>query len=162
MKMTREQQRNLVDMIRKAAENQGIKQADLARAAGTSSGNVSYAMACKSTLSEEKWRLICEHVGVDFDAAMNFPPAQEVQKLIQEPIEDAAALAAELAEPKPREPEVIPVIPAVIFSAAECRIIRALIEAHLVADLQKNGASFNYLKAVFEIHAKCEHVETAG
>lgn len=145
-------------MIRTATENQGIKQVDLARAAGTSAGNISYALACKGKISEEKWRLICEYVGVDFDKVMNFQPSQEVQKLIA----DAAALATELAEPKPREPEVIPVIPAVIFSAAECRIIRALIEAHLAEDIQKNGASFNYLKAVFEIHAKCEHVETAG
>lgn len=128
--MTRYQQQVLTDAIRTAAENQGIKQAELARVAGTSAGNVSYAMACKSNMSEEKWRLICEHVGVDFDEAMRFPPQEEAQKILSEPIVDAAALAAEMAGGKPREPEVI-------FSAAECQIIRELIEAHLVADLQK-------------------------
>lgn len=160
--MTRYQQQVLTDAIRTAAENQGIKQAELARVAGTSAGNVSYAMACKSTMSEEKWRLICEHVGVDFDEVMRFPPQEEAQKILSEPIVDAAALAAELEGGKPGEPEVIPVVLAAAFSAAECQIIKELIEAHLVADLQKNGADFGYLKAVFEIHAKCERVEKAG
>ena len=137
--MTRYQQQVLTDAIRTAAENQGIKQAELARATGTSAGNVSYAMACKSNMSEEKWRLICEHVGVDFDEVIRFPPQEEAQKILSEPIVDAAALAAELEGGKPGEPEVIPVVLAAAFSAAECQIIKELIEAHLVADLQKTA-----------------------
>lgn len=68
--MNKAQQARLAGKIRKAAEEQGIKQSEIAMKCGTSAGNVSYAMACKGTMSEEKWRLACEHVGVDFDAVM--------------------------------------------------------------------------------------------
>lgn len=68
--MTREQQKNLAKALREAAETQGVLQKELAVAAGTSSGNLSYAMACKSRMSEEKWRLACEFVGVDFDSVI--------------------------------------------------------------------------------------------
>lgn len=145
--MTRDQQRILTDAIRTAAENQGIRQADLARAAGTSAGNVSYAMACKSTMSEEKWRLICEHVGVDFDEVMRVPAVEDMQKILSEPIVDVAAVAAELEGRKPREPELIPVVLAATFSAAECGIIKALIEAHLVGDIQKKRRGLRFCEA---------------
>ena len=149
--MTRKQQAALAAQIRTAAETQGIKHKEVALKAGTSASTLCSALACNGSMSEEKWRLACECVGVDYDAVLaeNAGPATEPAT---QPAEDGQTSEPEQS---PREPEVIPVNPAVIFTAAECRIIQAMIEAHLIEDIQKNGADFANLRQVFDIHGKC-------
>ena len=155
MKMTREQQRNLADMIRTAAEKQGIKQVDLARAAGTSAGNVSYAMACKGTMSTEKWRLACEHVGVDFDAVMADSNSQtELIPRTGIPA-DAAEVPLDNADVHLEHAPPVPVC-ASFFDPEECAIIAHLIEAHLIEDIiSKSGVRFEWLEKVMGIREKC-------
>lgn len=78
--MTWEQQKELARKVREAADAQGILQKEIATAAGTSSGNMSYAMACKSRMSDEKWQLACEYVGVDYDSVMGGEPVAAEEK----------------------------------------------------------------------------------
>lgn len=101
--MTKAQQARLASKIRKAAENQGIKQIDIARACGTSSGNFSYAMACKSPMSEEKWRLACEHVGVDYDAILAEGVRLDAQDAAPEEVRELPAEAVQMPITPPRE-----------------------------------------------------------
>lgn len=152
--MTKAQQARLAYKIRKAAEEQGIKQSEIAMKCGTSAGNVSYAMACKGTMSEEKWRLACEHVGVDFDAAMEEDAQPELLPCTGIP-SDAVEVPlppADKAEPEVPAVEMAPVG----FDPEECAIIAHLIEAHLIEDIiAKSGVRFEWLEKVMGIRAKC-------
>lgn len=63
-------QRRLVEMIRAGMEEQDIKQNEMARRIGTSSGMISSAFGCKLPMREERWRMCCEAVGIGYDEAM--------------------------------------------------------------------------------------------
>lgn len=162
MSMTKAQQARLADAIRRAAENQGIKQIDIARACGTSSGNFSYAMACKSPMSEEKWRLACEHVGVDYDAILAEGVRLDAQDAAPEEVRELPAEAVQMpiTPPEKSEPVTLEVnTMAVSFNPEECAIIAHLIEAHLIEDIiSKSGVRFEWLEKVMEIRTKCRRV----
>lgn len=64
--MTNKQAR-LVSAITDAMEAQGLSQANLARIAGMSQGGVSLAMSGKTNCREEKWRIMCEALALDYD-----------------------------------------------------------------------------------------------
>lgn len=152
--MTKVQQARLAYKIRKAAEEQGIKQSEIAMKCGTSAGNVSYAMACKGTMSEEKWRLACECVGVDFDSAMEEDVQPELLPCTGIPsdaVEVPLGNADVHLEPAPPVP-----VCASFFEPEECAIIAHLIEAHLIEDIiAKSGVRFEWLEKVMGIRAKC-------
>ena len=103
MSMTKAQQARMADAIRRAAENQGIKQADLARASGTSAGNISYVLACKSNMGEEKWRLVCEYVGVDYDAILAEDVHLAAQDVSPEEVKELPPEAVPVPITPPRE-----------------------------------------------------------
>lgn len=164
MSMTKAQQARLADTIRRSAENQGIKQIDIARACGTSAGNFSYAMACKSPMSEEKWRLACEHVGVDYDAILAEGVHLDVQDAAPEEVKELPAEAIQMPITPPEKPVAMEVeLVTVPFSPEECRIMADLIEAHLVADIrEKADVGFDWMRKVLGIHEKCKRVDQDG
>lgn len=90
-------QAKLIEAIRKAQEEGGYQQKDLARMAGTSQGNLSQALSGKYGMSEEKWRLLCESLMLDYDAVVadDPPPAAaspitEGEKQMGHPVEALA------------------------------------------------------------------------
>lgn len=153
--MTKAQQARLAGKIRKAAEEQGIKQSEIAMKCGTSAGNVSYAMACKGTMSEEKWRLACEYVGVDFDAVMADSDTQpELIPCTGIPA-DAVEVPWDNADVHLEHAPPVPVC-ASFFDPEEFAIIAHLIEAHLIEDIiAKSGVRFEWLEKVMGIREKC-------
>lgn len=70
-------QAKLIAAVRAAQTAGGYQQKDLARMAGTSQGNLSAALSGKYGMSEEKWRLLCESLMLDYDAVVadDPPPA---------------------------------------------------------------------------------------
>lgn len=69
-------QARLIAAVRDAMEAQGVKGVDLARATGHSAGTISMAISGKGQIRDEKWRLICEHLHLDFDEIVADIPAQ--------------------------------------------------------------------------------------
>lgn len=69
-------QEKLIAAVRAAQTAGGYQQKDLARMAGTSQGNLSAALSGKYGMSEEKWRLLCESLMLDYDVIVaDDPPA---------------------------------------------------------------------------------------
>ena len=59
--------------IKDAQEALGITNKELAMAAGASQGTISYALGGKASMSEQKWRMVCEHLGMDYDIIVADP-----------------------------------------------------------------------------------------
>lgn len=57
----------LVAAVGDAIAAQGITQRELATHAGTSASQISLAMGGKTQMSEQKWRMVCEKLGLDYD-----------------------------------------------------------------------------------------------
>lgn len=66
-------QARLVAAIADAMEAQGISQNTLGRKSGVSQSMISAAILGKYDLKEEKWRLLCETLGLDYDAVIDGP-----------------------------------------------------------------------------------------
>lgn len=63
-----EKQNRLIRAIREAQAAGGYQQKQLAAMAGTSPGTLSSSLSGNGTMSEEKWRLLCEGLALDYDA----------------------------------------------------------------------------------------------
>lgn len=83
-------QARLIAAIRDAQEDQGVTGTELSRRAGTSQSVISQALGGKANMNEEKWRMCCEALGLDYDdivaglapqtATPDPEPAAEVQQ----------------------------------------------------------------------------------
>ena len=89
-------QARLIAAVRDAMEAQGVKGVDLARATGHSAGTISMAISGKGQIRDEKWRLICEHLHLDYDEIVSDLPAQAEDT-------DAGEQATKTDTPSPRE-----------------------------------------------------------
>lgn len=67
-------QARLITAIKDAMEAQGVKACDIARASGSSAGTISSAMSGKAQMRDERWRMICEYLHLDFDEIVADPP----------------------------------------------------------------------------------------
>ena len=69
----------LIRRIREAISVQGLMQKEIATHAGMTPAMFSNAMAGRTNMREERWRLVCEYCGIDFDEVMGYrqpdPPA---------------------------------------------------------------------------------------
>ena len=84
-------QANLVAAIADAMAAQNFSQADLARAAGCSQGMISSAMSGKYGMKEEKWRMVCEVLALDYDAIVTLP-AEEPAPIVAAAEENPVAI----------------------------------------------------------------------
>ena len=57
----------LIAAVKDAMEAQGIKGVDLARASGQSASMISMALSGSGQMKDEKWRLVCDFLHLDFD-----------------------------------------------------------------------------------------------
>ena len=60
-------QARLISAVSDAMNAQGGKAVDLAKASGSSQGTISSAMSGKAQMKDERWRMICEYLHIDFD-----------------------------------------------------------------------------------------------
>lgn len=68
-----DKQKKLVAAITAAMKAQGISQQTLGRKSGVSQSVISAAILGKCDPKEEKWRLICETLGLDYDQIVDGP-----------------------------------------------------------------------------------------
>ena len=78
-------QGKLIKAIREAQEAGGYMQKQLAQMACTSPGCLSGALSGNGSMSEEKWRLLCEGLALDYDAIVSDEP-EETPPPVQEPV----------------------------------------------------------------------------
>ena len=69
-------QARLVAAIADAMEAQGISQNTLGRKSGVAQSMISAAILGKYDLKEEKWRLLCEALGLDYDEIVEGPEVE--------------------------------------------------------------------------------------
>lgn len=71
-------QARLITAVKDAMEAQGVKACDIARVSGSSAGTISTALSGKAQMRDERWRMICEFLSLDFDEIIaDVPPCNE-------------------------------------------------------------------------------------
>lgn len=90
----------LAASVQIAMQQQSFTQANLSRVSGVGQSMISAALLGKYDLKEEKWRLICEALAIDYDTIVSGPeperdtPAAPVQddstETVEDPVEDPA------------------------------------------------------------------------
>lgn len=96
-------QARLVAAITAAMESQGISQNELSRKTGISQGAISTAILGKYNPKEEKWRLICEALELDYDEIIADPEPSEPAETAAPSPEIGGVTAVPLS--KEQEPE---------------------------------------------------------
>lgn len=79
--MTEQQRERLAAAIREEMKMQGMSQKELAKKAGTSSGQLSNALSGNGSMSPTKWQMACEALGIDYAAVMQ--QSEEGQSISQ-------------------------------------------------------------------------------
>lgn len=79
-----DKQARLVAAIADAMEAQGISQNTLGRKSGVAQSMISAAILGKYELKEEKWRLLCEALGLDYDQIVDAPEAETPHQSAEE------------------------------------------------------------------------------
>lgn len=69
--MMNKQQDKLIKEVSRVMQEEGYSQSQLANFAGCSSSMVGMALSGKSNLKEERWRMICENIGLDYDSIVS-------------------------------------------------------------------------------------------
>lgn len=85
----------LIKAIREARDMQGLLDKDLAVAAGASQGTISVAMAGKAGMSEQKWRLICERLGISYDEIVADPDEDAARSMVEMYVQDSSSACAD-------------------------------------------------------------------
>lgn len=67
-------QARLIAAVRDAMEAKGVKAADLARACGCSASMISTAMSGKAQMRDERWKMCCEYLGIDYEGIISELP----------------------------------------------------------------------------------------
>lgn len=75
--MTEQQRERLAAAIRVAMNMQGMTQKELAKKAGTSSGQLCNAMNGNAGMSPTKWQMACEALGLDYDGILAFQEGEQ-------------------------------------------------------------------------------------
>lgn len=75
--MVTNKQARLISAVADAMLDQNFSQGNLARASGVSQSMISAALCGKYNLKEEKWRLICETLALDYDQIIADPEPEE-------------------------------------------------------------------------------------
>lgn len=75
--MVSTKQARLISAVADAMLAQNFSQGNLARASGVSQSMISAALCGKYNLKEEKWRLICETLALDYDQVIADPEPEE-------------------------------------------------------------------------------------
>lgn len=70
----------LVTAVKTRANDRGLLQKDLAGFAGITQGTMSTALSGNGQISEEKWRIICEKLDLDYDAIIMGDEPEDVQE----------------------------------------------------------------------------------
>lgn len=70
----------LIAEVKSAMDDQGVTMTELARVSGSSLSGMSNALAGRSQMREERWRICCEHLGLDYDEIVNNYPGRGTAK----------------------------------------------------------------------------------
>ena len=89
-------QARLVAAISDAMAAQGFSQNNLARVSGVAQSMISAAILGKCYLKEEKWRLLCEALDLDYDEIV--AEAQDMPSPVQETVEAPVTEVTEVTE----------------------------------------------------------------
>lgn len=88
--MVSTKQARLISAIADAMLAQNFSQNNLARTSGVSQSMISAAMCGKYDLKEEKWRMICETMALDYDQIVADPePESQAEAEIVSPSQNA-------------------------------------------------------------------------
>lgn len=67
-------QARLIAAIKDALADQGVTVSELARASGSSISTISGALSGKTQMRDERWRMCCEHLHLDYDEIITDMP----------------------------------------------------------------------------------------
>lgn len=122
-------QARLIAAVKDAMESRCVSGAELARHLGVSNSMVSLSLAGKSPLREERWKMACEYLNIDYDDIVS----------------DLPGVSQDSKEDNEEEPAMANDIPSQLATSAETEklrsdnmILAAYAKKHLSEDI-KNG-----------------------
>ena len=132
-------QEKLIKAIREAQEAGGYMQKQLATIAGTSAGNLCSVLNGNGSMSEEKWRLLCEGLALDYDVIVAEDKPQrftlsEAPETTPPPVQEPVAHEQTVEEVQP-VPVSIPLMRADL--AREADVVAKYIAGKIREDLSK-------------------------
>lgn len=132
--------RNVVQM---ALETRGYTQKELAAKIGITASMISAALAGKAQMKEERWRMACELLGLDYDEIMGYKvPVETIApaEAEEETALDEAQTPAETANPvNPAKDQADDGIDQRMVD--NIRIMCAYVEGKILEDIKRGGWS---------------------
>lgn len=101
-----EKHKRLANAVNDAMLAQGFNMKQVAAFAGCTESNISNALSGKYDMREERWRLVCENLGLDYDQIVA-DPEPEVPPFLPDPVEETrgGGTAVPLSEDEPENEE---------------------------------------------------------
>lgn len=156
--------KNLQEAVRLAISAAGYTQKEVAAKINITEGALSMALKGKTGMREERWRMVCEMLGLDFDELMGykepsapeadeedvFAPLPEFQELEEDEAQEKKAAEKAPTEMQTPKETAAPVNPAEVNPAEEeqdvdprlrdnLRILCAYAEGHIMEDIRRGG-----------------------
>ena len=158
--MTHECQAQLICVLKDAMNAQDISLKHLGRSVGIPAGTLNPAFANRSQMSEEKWKMCCEYLGVSFEKFMSayngFDPTDGTPAplLPSDPIPDAST---EKEETPMMNAPTVPVkaektAANLIVKPDQSHLLAMYIEATLPEAIRKLDMSFADLHTMISLH----------
>lgn len=98
-------QARLIAAIKDALADQGVTVSEMARASGSSISTISGALSGKTQMRDERWRMCCEHLHLDYDEIIaDMPQKNETEEQKMEELPDMETVR-KLGSPMLRENE---------------------------------------------------------
>ena len=121
----------LIAEVKSAMDDQGVTMTELARVSGSSLSGMSNALAGRSQMREERWRICCEHLGLDYDEIVNNYPGRGTAKKTT-----TQATEEETKMPENNENEIEMLKHEVARMHEDCKVLAAYATMHLVEDVK--------------------------
>lgn len=124
----------------------GYTQKDVAAKIGITQAMLSQALAGKAQMREERWRIACEMLGVDYDEIMECKPSVAQANNLTEAEAPTVEAQAEPAEGSPLDPRL----------AHNLEIMCAYTEGKIVEDIRHGGWTVDLDKLRGLLDAVCD------
>lgn len=121
-------QARLIAAIKDAQAAQGVTVSELARASGSSISTISGALSGKTQMRDERWRMCCEHLHLDYDEIVeDLPQKNETEEQKMEELPDMETVR-KLGSPMLKENEQL---------RADNMVLAAYAAKHIREDIKK-------------------------
>lgn len=143
----------LASAVADAMLSKGSSTKSVAVFAGCSPSVISNALSGKYDMREERWRLVCENLGLDYDEIIKDPEPEEI------PVEETAK-SAENEDSPSEEIKGGTVVPVTCIHVGDLAVAARYMASHLKEDIRK-GMDIS-LEDLYTLMTFCKRMQEAA